>query len=54
MSKKGAISYADEYLFLDYEPKDDELLCAFKVTTREHDTWWLSYSNEHFRIVEVP
>ena len=35
MSKKGAITYADEYLFLDYEPKDDELLCAFKVTPRE-------------------
>ena len=35
MSKKGAISYADEYLYLGYEPKGDELLCAFKVTPRE-------------------
>ncbi len=35
MSKKGAISYADEYLHLGYEPKDDELLCAFKVTPRD-------------------
>ncbi len=35
MAKKGAISYADEYLRLGYDPGDDELLCAFKVTPRD-------------------